>query len=198
MRLLLTTAIIPAYALRGKDAITKAVQNSNNGGANIDKQIGATLSNKGKECTFLNSFNEFVDRAADAGILNCDIGKTCVEDSTSSMGGRCVEILDEAAYEEAYYEFGLQTNQESGLRISRKLATCTFANGTAGQKCSGVMACVGQTYSEVACGSCNGKKSCKGLYKAVIEEGSCIGDMGKKLLQCLQDACTMSFVASIF
>jgi hypothetical protein len=173
MRLLLSAAAItPACALRGKESITKAV----NAGRINDhvkgplSAAGSVTNNqaaKGTECTFVNSFSQFA-QAADAGILDCPASFSCVEDGTSSLGGRCVEIFDEASYTEAYYAHQSSTH--------RRLATCTFANGTTGEKCTGLMACLGQYYADVSCGSCNGKKSCRNVYKAKIAEGSCNGE----------------------
>jgi hypothetical protein len=172
MRLLLCTTIIPASALRGKESITNAVNAGriNNHVKGPLSAAGSAANNqaaKGTECTFVNSFSQFA-KAADAGILNCPSSFSCVEDETSTLGGRCVEVFDEASYTESYYAHQSSTH--------RNLATCTFANGTSGQKCVGLMACLGQYYAEVACGSCNGKKSCRNVYKAKIAEGSCNGD----------------------
>ena len=157
MRLILTTALLPStYALRNVDQLAREVNSLHS--ANGAAQTSA-------ECTFLKSFT-------DVGILTpCPIG-TCVEDSTSSLGGRCVELFSEEDY---YSDSEVTGGVTFGIGTQRHLQTCTLADGTASTRCTGRLACVNQNYATVACGSCNGAKSCMGMYKAIVEEGSCNG-----------------------
>lgn len=116
-----------------------------------------STANKGAECSFVNGFK--VQQRPDMGILACAPEETCVEDSSSSAGGRCVVLEDEFAIE-----------------AHRELAACTFANGTDGVKCQGVNACNGADTTKIGCGSCNGQKACNSWNKAfTVGEGSCVG-----------------------
>ena len=42
---------------------------------------------QGVECAYVNGVT--VRKPVDVGVLSCGVGKVCVEDSTSTMGGRC-------------------------------------------------------------------------------------------------------------
>jgi hypothetical protein len=99
--------------------------------------IRAASKTKSTECSFVNGFT--VQKASDTGILECGMGETCVEDKTSSAGGRCVALEDEALVDS-----------------QRKLETsCTYKNGTTGVKCTN---CDGTVdLNKVGCGSCIGE-----------------------------------------
>ena len=109
----------------------------------------------GEECD-LGKNPGFVD----VGILNkCkQAGHVCIEDSSSSLGGLCVNI---------------GSDKDRGVVSSRILSAqidstaCTYNNGTAGEKCSGSQACGGLSDSfisnNIGCGSCNAYGACSGL-----------------------------------
>jgi hypothetical protein len=79
------------------------------------------------ECSFENDVKaELSD--ADTGGLVCIIGEKCIEDKSSSVGGRCITIHPRIAAE----------NHRQLTPIS-----CTFANGTNGVKCNPIDACAG-------------------------------------------------------
>lgn len=167
MRLILTTALLPTtHALRNINQLAREVNS-------LHYANGVETAQTSAECTFLNAFT-------DVGILTpCPIG-TCIEDSTSSLGGRCVELFNEEDYYSynsgSSYDGGSSTGGATfGIGTQRHLQTCTLTNGTASTRCTGPLACFNQNYATVACGSCNGKKSCMGMYKAIVEEGSCNG-----------------------
>ena len=120
----------------------------------------AAKSQQGAECSFSNGIQ--VDSSPDTGILSCGRGETCVEDTTSAAGGRCV--------------------RQEGVAVEshRHLAeACTYSDGTSGTKCVGTNACTGLDTANVGCGSCIGTDACSGFYgtgSLTIGEGSCIGD----------------------
>ena len=119
--------------------------------------IRAAKKPKGTECSFVNGFkaNQFTD----TGILGCSLGEICIEDQTSSAGGRCVK-------EDAFVD------------VHRHLETCTYSNGTSGTKCVGTSACDSSVDTDkVGCGSCIGNKACGSWTGDVtIGEGSCLGN----------------------
>lgn len=118
--------------------------------------LRATAMSKGAECSFLNGFK--VQASPDMGIL-CGVGETCVEDKTSSTGGRCVDFAQEKVLAEKH----------------RELASCNFRNGTSGTKCDGMFSCYGITdLTKIGCGSCIGGFACAGVT-GTVGEGSCIG-----------------------
>jgi hypothetical protein len=81
---------------------------------------------------------------------------TCIEDKTSSIGGRCMNLKGEV------------------IEAHRQLTDCTFANGTDGNKCVGDNACTGADESKIGCGSCYGTKSCyQPIGDVTIGENSC-------------------------
>lgn len=109
------------------------------------------------------------------GILSsCADFESCVEDPSSSLGGRC------APSGNAY------GHGPAKLHPNRKLAgcsgdypddciECTMSDGTtAGRKCDGYDACYGIDPNDVACGACNYLYACS-LATGPILEGSCNG-----------------------
>lgn len=190
MRLLLSTAAFSAAT--GHTLLTPSLR----AGLDVSNsaQQGQTAA-AGAECLFVNSFradhvsaaksNDNGSNQVDTGILSCPSSYTCVEDSTSSKGGRCVSLLDQ----------GGDYSDESYLDAShRSLVACTFANGTSGEKCVGTQACAAGLVASVSCGSCNGYRACRfatyvtfaeltcngnqacaNMYKTILSEGSCTG-----------------------
>ena len=115
------------------------------------------MKHGGGECVF-NDNNE----AVDSGILtHCGETETCVKDSTSSLGGLCVDV------NEAY----------AAILVERQLSTaCTFRNGTAGMKCVGSGACYNTNIAKIGCGGCIGDLACYKMSSGfTVGEESCIG-----------------------
>jgi hypothetical protein len=109
---------------------------------------------------------------ADTGVLisSCGNSGVCVEDASSSTGGRCIVTIA-----------GTFSNSQEGRR---QLVACTFADGTPGTKCNGADACAGIDSSKVGCGSCNDVLACTFSTKdnnynsqVFVGENSCNGVM---------------------
>ena len=116
--------------------------------------IRATASeNQGTECSFVVAGIE-VENSPDVGVLSCNTGEMCVEDSTSSVGGRCVLSGDEVALE----------------RPRLGVEECPVDK----PKCMGLYACDYAKKDQIACGSCNGDFACFGVDN-FVGENSCKG-----------------------
>jgi hypothetical protein len=117
------------------------------------------MKHGGEEC-FFNDNNKVVDSGI---LIRCRETETCVKDSTSSLGGLCVDV------DEAYAD----------ILVERQLSTaCTFRNGTAGTKCVGSNACGGANIAKIGCGSCIGDYSCYDMSSDItVGEESCIGSI---------------------
>eukprot|EP00956_Cyclotella_meneghiniana_P022807 scaffold43515_cov78-Cyclotella_meneghiniana.AAC.1 len=100
--------------------------------------------------------------SGDVGILSCEIGELCAEDSTSSLGGRCVSVSSNIV--------ALGPQRERDLEC---------------EKCKGETlygyyypACVGVSdldKANIACGSCHGEGACNNLESGVtIGANSCV------------------------
>jgi len=116
------------------------------------------MKHGGGECVFNDN-----KKVVDSGILtHCRETETCVKDSTSSLGGLCVDV------DESYAD----------ILVERQLSTaCTFRNGTAGTKCVGEYACGNfPNIANIGCGSCIGYFSCYGVKDITVGEESCIGE----------------------
>jgi hypothetical protein len=107
----------------------------------------------GEECRFVIS-SRLRGYDADTGILECsNPNHICVEDESSSLGGRCALV---------------RMNHRE-LQTSNTPA-CTM-------KCTGFEACGGGTdISKIAGGSCCGYKACFGITDTTIAAGSCLGN----------------------
>lgn len=120
---------------------------------------------KSTECLFEKGFKfdyiKFDYNNADIGVLSCGYGSVCVEDNTSSIGGRCIKIKYVGDY----------------VTSRRQLATdCQYVNGTFGRKCVGIDACYNADETKIGCGSCIGNYTCDSMSGDVtIGEHSCIG-----------------------
>jgi hypothetical protein len=116
------------------------------------------------ECSFVNSGEQHVQ--PDIGILCSNPNHVCIEDSTSSRGGRCVDLGTTIAEE-------------------RDLQSCV--------KCAGNLACANLTQAfidnNVGCDSCNGYKACMG----VTRELDCIRDFLSKFCSRLVSVLTCLF-----
>ena len=142
------------------------------------------MKHGGGECVF-NDNNE----AVDSGILTrCRETETCVKDSTSSLGGLCVDV--DEAYADIWEKRQLAgeetdaptlkptTLKPTTMETSKPTTECTFLNGTAGNKCVGDYACSnGANITKIGCGSCIGTKSCFDMSSVItsVGEESCIG-----------------------
>jgi len=129
------------------------------------------MKHGGGEC-FFNDNNE----AVDSGILTrCRETETCVKDSTSPLGGLCVDV------DESYADIwvGRQLSGEetqASLMPATTDVECTFRNGTLGTKCVGLNACSYTDITKIDCGSCIGEKSCYDMIPVIVGEESCIGE----------------------
>jgi hypothetical protein len=134
------------------------------------------------ECPFANSFKV----QADSGILACEDGLMCVEDYTSSLGGRCADPTtnneeDLANEYEKYDEFAAAESHRQ-LAICTAIncsQTCTYTDGTSGVKCQGYRACQNIDPDKVGCGSCHKDYACYSRPPAsrslTVGERSCRG-----------------------
>lgn len=119
--------------------------------------LRATAS-RGAECSFLNGFKVQVT-SPDIGILCNGVGETCVEDKTSSIGGRCVDLVKEKVIADNHREL---------------VSNCQYKNGTIGIKCDKMYSCYNADPSKIGCGSCIGANACYGVT-GYVGEGSCVG-----------------------
>lgn len=117
----------------------------------------------------------------DSGILNCENGLMCVEDETSSLGGRCVSLDNELVTNYNDYDEFVSAEMHRQLAICNAAdcsTSCDYLNGTSGgQKCVGTRACYGIDPTNVGCGSCNGGWACSSVAQRslTVGEKSCIG-----------------------
>ena len=89
-------------------------------------------------------------------------GFFCSKDSSSNLGGTCVNIGGSTSDESL-----LSRDLFEGGNHRHLLTSCDYLNGTSGEKCSGLHAC-GDLSSDfiankIGCGSCNGYGACRGL-----------------------------------
>ena len=139
---------------------------------NASGSIRAAASNKtGAECSFVELLPD-QQMGADLEVLKCEDSESCVKDTTSPLGGRCVSKDDVAG----------SLVVDSHRRLAECSGTyagcveCTMSDGiTASKKCDGSEACVDRDPDTVSCGSCNGNRACTGSV-GPIGEGSCNGD----------------------
>jgi hypothetical protein len=128
----------------------------------------AWISAQGDECTPPS-------QKTDTGILSVclDPMEYCVEDVSSSRGGRCMNgallslrnkrrFMRQQRSSQRLLSGGLFSDDEN----SKKKA-CTFKNGTEGTKCDGYYACYKLSDDQIAkisCGSCNKDGACSYWY----------------------------------
>ena len=123
-------------------------------GVAASRSVSTAAKKQGVECAFEDRIA--IWKSADVEELSCGVGKVCVEDSTSTMGGRCKVLV--SADDEAT---ALEPQRERGL--------C--------EKCEGKFACYGVDQSKISCGSCLGIMACFNLASDVtIGANSCIYD----------------------
>jgi hypothetical protein len=127
---------------------------------------------------------------SDVGILvdGCKENEVCVEDNTSSLGGRCIFGLEEGVIKE---HRDLASSACSGS-YPNDCIPCTMLDGvTAGKKCDGYKACSYVDPAKVSCGSCNGKSACP-FAIGPIGESSC-----NDYKSCYGQSCELNFYSSI-
>jgi hypothetical protein len=142
--------------------------------------IRAAASNKtGAECSFVELLPD-QQMGADLEVLKCEDSESCVKDTTSPLGGRCVSKDDVAG----------SLVVDSHRRLAECSGTyagcveCTMSDGiTASKKCDGYNACNGIDPDKVSCGSCNSYEACNGTT-GPIGEGSCNNEYA-----CLKHTC---------
>ena len=133
----------------------------------------------GDECEFIDDTKTTVSHhnpdmilEVDTGVLNSSCGNSgvCVEDASSSTGGRCIVTIA-----------GTSSNVIAG---PFNTIACQFADGKPGTKCDGFYACAGFNPAYIGCGSCNGAVACvydfRGKYTnkfIFVGENSCNGMM---------------------
>jgi hypothetical protein len=126
--------------------------------------FGAHVKTEGDECSYEKAVR-VKEMHLDIGILGtlgCGSGLTCVEDATSSVGGRCVSLVVAEPVIQSVVDVSLP---------------CKYMNGTIGMKCAGADACSGSNDTRIGCGSCIGDFSCNNLTGYVtIGENSCLGE----------------------
>ncbi|KAL7508230.1 hypothetical protein ACHAXN_008534 [Cyclotella atomus] len=126
-----------------------------------------------EECDFVTSF-KLRGSDADAGILGCTNPEyVCVEDDSSSRGGRCVP--------DVFAHRKLQTSNTPPCTTKcTGIGACgggTDPNIVGAASCCGYRACFGITgTSSIDAGSCLGNKACYKMKNAVIGAKSCRGD----------------------
>ena len=107
----------------------------------------ASKSHLGMECSFEKGA---LTVSPDVGVLSCDTGEMCVEDSTSRYGGRCVVSEAKVAVE------------------PQRELQC--------DKCTGIGACFNANQTNIGCGSCIGTRACNNLpNNVIVGQNSCVG-----------------------
>ena len=101
--------------------------------------------------------------SGDVGILSCEIGELCAEDSTSSLGGRCVSISSNPS--------DLRPQRERDLQCE-KCKGGADVWGDYNEACKEVS---DSDKANIACGSCNGFRACNYLKGVTIGANSCVG-----------------------
>lgn len=112
------------------------------------------------ECYF-SAASKIQGAMADTGILSsCGAGWGCIEDVTSSLGGRCVLIGDALGRIVQTHQRTLDGGNPCYYSNCTGGIPCNYDNGTAGIKCYGLGACDDVSPDIVGCGSCIGKFAC--------------------------------------
>ena len=119
---------------------------------NSKGSVRTAAKKKGVGCAFKGGIA--IWKSADVGVLSCGVGEVCVEDSTSTLGGRCEVLVNDGA---------------ADLEPQRERELC--------EKCVGSSACQGVDQSKIGCGSCMGTSACGWLASDVtIGANSCRGE----------------------
>lgn len=135
----------------GEDAVTTVIDSSDYDDISIPQVAPETQP--GRECIFEHALKRKLREAPDVELLSCDIGKMCVEDSSSSSGGRCAIVSGDG---------------DAAVIKPRLEDEC--------EKCAGDDACEGSDQDKIGCGSCNIAYACQNLGTDVtIGTNSCNG-----------------------
>ena len=130
----------------------------------------AASKNQGAECYFAVGIE--VQNSPDVGVLSCNAGEMCVEDSMSSIGGRCVvpgnEVFLSGPGGIDTYDYALDRSYRFACE------PCSRENGKRKWKCCGTSACALEEVDNIPCGSCIGVLACANI-KGTIGKDSCIG-----------------------
>jgi hypothetical protein len=146
---------------------------------------GGAPRNEGHECSFNESFKVREASDTDVGIFGCDDFEYCAEDVTSSLGGRCINLIVE--HEQDFDKtLAVESRRQLAVCTDKNCSTtCTYSDGiTTGVKCDGDQACFLLDPDNVECGACIGKHACSfyswpqyGTPQPFTRgEGSCRGD----------------------
>eukprot|EP00956_Cyclotella_meneghiniana_P020866 scaffold37376_cov23-Cyclotella_meneghiniana.AAC.1 len=109
---------------------------------------------KNKECFFAGGFKVNIQKSLQVGIPLCEIGELCEEDSTSSLGGRCVTVSSNLVAPKPQRDLCEKCSSTTSI------PACHF--GTLDR-------------AVIACGSCIGDGACNNLPLGVtIGAGSCL------------------------
>ena len=158
MKLTIATAFIAASASAPSISTPGVAASILKEHDNSKGSIHTAAKKQGVECAFVDKMPD--QNSADVGVLSCGVGEVCVEDSTSTVGGRCKVLVsadDEAA----------------ALEPQRELHVCDES-----KRCQGNNACLGVDRSRIGCGSCIGVYACSRLASGVtIGDNSCIGEL---------------------
>ena len=154
MKLTIATAFIAAStsapSISASGVVASIIKEENNKGS----VRTAAAEKQGVECALADSVT--VQKSADVGVLSCSVGEVCVKDSTSTMGGRCKDLVS-------------PKDETAALEPQRERELC--------EKCEGWSACVNTDQSKIGCGSCMGSMACRNLASDVtIGDNSCVGD----------------------
>ena len=156
MKLTIATAFIAASAsapsISASRVAASILEHENN-----KRSIDTVAKKQGVECALADRIT--VRKSADVGVLSCGVGEVCVEDSTSTMGGRCDVLVPD-------------NDEAAALEPQRELhEEC--------EKCMGNNACSGVVdQSGIGCGSCIGIYACADLASDVtIGDNSCVGEL---------------------
>jgi hypothetical protein len=121
--------------------------------------MAAHLQTKGRSVLSMNCSRLERRVMRDVGIFGCGEDEHCVEDSVSSLGGRCINL--DVEHEQDF-------DETLAVESHRRLAgiPCTYLDGiTEGVKCEGFNACYKTNgnaminVTDVGCGSCNSYKA---------------------------------------
>ena len=146
-------ALLATLAFNKNDQVAASVNFAYDEG--LHGSVRAASKTKGRECSYSDTASKHQNIHADTGVLACGVEEICVQDATSTFGGRCAVLEEQGVVVHAH----------------RNLATsCFFSNGTAGTKCDGNTACSnGTNMAQVSCGSCIGDYACAGNLTIMLQ-----------------------------
>ena len=173
MLLTKTTLISSTFAFGAANIVREVAASGGSTKDHASIKAARTLR-RGKECSPSFQIEKNADEIDNGILKTCPEDKDCIEDITSSLGGRCVAsgVSSESIRSLSSHESIKIQNGASFVPIS-----CEYANGTIGVKCDGYDACFLQDTSTFGCGSCIGNGACFSTgYNTTVAESSCIGN----------------------